>query len=50
MTEKFDKKMRQVIAEAVAGLDPDDRDERIAYCRETGEQFHREEDACLECS
>ena len=37
MTENFNKKMRQVIAEAVAGLDPGDRDERIAYCRENDE-------------
>jgi hypothetical protein len=36
MTE-FNRKVRRVIAEAVEGLDPSDRDERIAYCRETGE-------------
>jgi hypothetical protein len=37
MSESFNEKVRQVIAEAIAGLDPDDRAERIAYCREHDE-------------
>jgi hypothetical protein len=37
MTESFNEKVQQVLTEAVAGLDPADRDERIEYCQRTGE-------------
>jgi hypothetical protein len=36
MTE-FNRKVQQLLTEAIEGLDPSDRDERIAYCREHDE-------------
>jgi hypothetical protein len=36
MTE-FNRKVQQLLTEAIEGLDPADRAERIAYCRETDE-------------
>ena len=37
MTSVFESKVSKVLSEAVAGLDPLDRAERIAYCEQTGQ-------------
>jgi hypothetical protein len=40
MTE-FNRKVQQLLTEAIEGLDPADRAERIAYCREHDEHGAR---------
>jgi len=44
-------RVRELLADAVARLDPQDRDERIAYCREHnqhGVRMHTDPDGVLE--
>lgn len=33
----FDEKISHIISASIAGLDPQDREERIRHCQETGE-------------
>lgn len=37
MSDIFEVKVKQLITEAVASLDPDDRAWRVNHCRETGQ-------------